>query len=161
AAFVKAGWEYELIVCNNNSTDKTAELAGEEGATVVFEPVNQIGRARNTGAAAATGDWLIFVDADSFPSEGLFADVLEHINKGGIIGGGVTVRLDHGRGVANWVVQFWNFISRTRKLMAGSFIFLQLKTFRDSGGFSHELFAGEELELSRRLHKVGRKTGCK
>src|SRR6266404_2621669 len=62
----------ELIVCDNNSTDRTAELARAEGAMVVFEPVNQIGRARNTGAAAATGDWLIFIDADSQPSRELF-----------------------------------------------------------------------------------------
>lgn len=37
----------EIIVCDNNSTDATAELATQMGATVVFEPVNQIARARN------------------------------------------------------------------------------------------------------------------
>ena len=56
-------------------------MAAATGATVVFEPVNQIARARNTGAAAATGDWLIFVDADSRPSAELFADVQEAINR--------------------------------------------------------------------------------
>ena len=55
------GWE--LIVCDNNSTDRTAEIARAAGARVVFEPHNQISRARNTGAAAATGEWLLFVDA--------------------------------------------------------------------------------------------------
>ena len=50
-----AGFTHEIIVVDNNSTDKTAELAKHAGANVVFEPINQIGRARNAGAAAATG----------------------------------------------------------------------------------------------------------
>ena len=49
---------------------------------MVFEPVNQIARARNTGAAAATGDWLVFIDADSHPSAELFAEVAEQIGGG-------------------------------------------------------------------------------
>ena len=69
--FAELGWESELVVCDNNSTDRTADLSREAGAKVVFEPVNQIARARNTGAAGATGDWLIFVDADSRPAPGL------------------------------------------------------------------------------------------
>ena len=50
-AFERRGWSCELIVCDNNSTDRTAELACKAGAKVVFEPVNQISRARNAGAA--------------------------------------------------------------------------------------------------------------
>src|SRR6516225_4395542 len=73
----RRGFENELIVCDNNSTDRTAEIARSAGAKVVFEPINQIARARNRGAAAATGDWLIFVDADSHPSAELFADVAD------------------------------------------------------------------------------------
>src|SRR6266705_1874053 len=58
--FDRLGWTSELIVCDNNSTDRTAEIAKGAGAQVVFEPVNQIGRARNTGAARAGGDWIFF-----------------------------------------------------------------------------------------------------
>ena len=54
-AFTNIGWDTELIVCDNHSTDRTAEIARAAGAKVVFEPINQISRARNAGAAAATG----------------------------------------------------------------------------------------------------------
>src|SRR5438128_12688596 len=94
AAFPRAGWVSELIVCDNNSTDRTAELSRQAGATVVFEPVNQIARARNSGAAAASGDWLVFVDADSSPSAELLAEVAETIVAGGCLAGGCTVRLE-------------------------------------------------------------------
>src|SRR5437773_6706124 len=49
--FRDRGWDTEIIVCDNNSKDKTAELARAAGAKVVFEPINQIARARNRGAA--------------------------------------------------------------------------------------------------------------
>src|SRR5262245_15085952 len=87
AGFTRNGWATELLVCDNNSTDRTAELARAAGAKVVFEPVNQIGRARNAGAAGAGGDWLVFVDADSHPSEALFADVAEAIRSGQYMAG--------------------------------------------------------------------------
>src|ERR1035437_8780234 len=63
AAFSARGWQFELVVCDNNSTDRTAAIARAAGAQVVFEPVNQIARARNSGAAIATGDWLRFLAA--------------------------------------------------------------------------------------------------
>ena len=88
SAFHARGWETELIVCDNNSTDRTAEIARAEGARVVFEPINQIARARNCGANAATGNWLLFIDADSQPSSELFADVADAIESGKYIAGG-------------------------------------------------------------------------
>jgi glycosyltransferase involved in cell wall biosynthesis len=51
SAFTSRGWDFELVVCDNNSTDRTAEIARAAEANVVFEPVNQIARARNSGAA--------------------------------------------------------------------------------------------------------------
>lgn len=158
-AFTRIGWETELIVCDNNSTDRTAEIARAAGATVVFEPVNQIARARNTGAAAATGDWLIFVDADSHPSAALFADVVEQIVSGQCLAGGATVRMDEHYFFAGWLVRLWNWASRWRKLLAGSFIFIEAAAFRDVGGFSRELFVGEELDLTLRLRKLAKATG--
>lgn len=147
-----------MIVCDNNSTDRTAEIARSAGALVVFEPVNQIARARNTGAAAACGDWLLFIDADSHPEPALFVEVAERIDSGRVLGGGVTIRLDNGRWTARMVTTMWNLVSRTGKLMAGSFIFVEAAAFRQIGGFSHDWFAAEELDLCRRLKKLARKT---
>jgi glycosyltransferase involved in cell wall biosynthesis len=158
-AFTQLGWDFELIVCNNNSTDRTAEIAHAAGAMVVFEPVNQIARARNAGAAAATGDWLVFVDADSHPGAALFADAAEQIQSGKCLAGGVTVRLDERHFWADCVTQLWNCASRLLKLLAGSFIFVETAVFREVGGFSNELFVAEELELSKRLKQFARGQG--
>ena len=156
AALARLGWETEIVVCDNNSTDRTAELALAEGAVVVFEPVNQISRARNKGGFAATGDWLVFVDADSYPTRELFADVAAHIQTGKYAGGGATVALDCGTGMAVWFVRGWNCLSRLRKWAAGSFIFCEAEVFRQMGGFSQELFVAEEIDFSKRLKKWAR-----
>lgn len=150
-AFHDRGWETELIVCDNNSTDRTADVARTEGARVVFEPINQIARARNCGAAAATGDWLLFIDADSQPSRELFADVADAIASGKYIAGGATVRLDAWFPGMWLFVALWNLTSRVKKWCAGSFIFCEAESFRAIGGFSSELFVSEELDLSQRL----------
>ena len=157
-AFTQRGWGTELIVCDNNSTDRTAEIARAVGATVVFEPVNQIARARNSGAAAATGDWLIFVDADSQPSAELFADVAEQIQSGRCLAGGSTVRMDERYFMADFFTWTWNWSSRLGRWLAGSFIFVETAVFRQIGGFNRELFAAEELDLSRRLKRLARET---
>jgi glycosyltransferase involved in cell wall biosynthesis len=155
----KRNWESELIVCDNNSADRTAELARAGGATVVFEPVNQIARARNRGAEAASGDWLIFVDADTHPSAALFEAVMKQIESGRCLAGGATVRMDGNGAMGVACVWLWNRTSRSLRWMAGSFIFCETATFRKIGGFSNELFASEEIEISGRLKRVARKDG--
>jgi len=155
-AFTARGWETEVVVCDNNSTDQTAQLAQAAGARVVFEPFNQIARARNTGARAATGEWLVFMDADSTPTAALFAEVAEVIGNGGFLAGGVTLRLQGPYRVATRIARVWNGISRACKLMAGSFVFVESQAFWAVGGFNQELFVSEEIDLSQRLKRLGR-----
>lgn len=134
AAFANREWDSELIVCDNNSTDGTAGIARAAGAMVVFEPVNQIGRARNRGAAAATGDWLLFIDADSQPSAELFADVAEQIASGQCLAGGCTLRLAGNHHLANFVTGLWNWASRQRVCWRGlSFFVKQRRSGRSAG----------------------------
>ena len=159
ASFTAAGWETELIVCDNNSTDQTEQIAAAAGARVVFEPVNQIGRARNAGAAHATGDWLLFVDADSYPTKALFSDLVVAIADGHCMAGGSTVRVDLKGILYDAVVGWWNFLSRRLKWAAGSFIFFVTAAFREIGGVTDKLYAAEEINLFRRLKRLARRRG--
>jgi glycosyltransferase involved in cell wall biosynthesis len=152
SAFVDA----ELIVCDNNSTDRTAEIARATGARVVFEPVNQIARARNAGAAQAGGDWLMFVDADSYPSKNLFCEAGEAIASG-CLAGGATIAFESADPVIRFWLAAWNSLSRRLRWAAGSFIFCEAAAFREAGGFSQDLYAGEEIELFRKLKRLARR----
>lgn len=153
-AFTKADVAWELVVCDNNSTDRTAEIARAEGAKAVFEPINQIGRARNTGAAAASGQWLLFIDADSQPSRELLADVAKLILRSDVLLAGATIALNEETFIFRIACMVWNTMSRLRRLVAGSFILVRAAAFREVGGFDLKFFAGEELDLVLRLQKI-------
>lgn len=158
--FTERGWESEVIVCDNNSTDRTAEIARAGGAFVVFEPVNQIARARNTGAAVARGEWLLFLDADTVPTRELLAEASRLIAGGEVLFIGAVVQLDDPLDpVSALVLKGWNLLSRTLRWMAGSFVAVETSAFREVGGFDLGLYAGEEVELSRRLKALARWRG--
>jgi hypothetical protein len=59
---------HEIIVVDDGSTDATAEAARRFGNAVrlIRQPNSGVSVARNAGAAAATGDWLAFLDADDW-----------------------------------------------------------------------------------------------
>lgn len=148
--------DVELIVTDNNSTDRTAAVARVAGARVVFEPVNQISRARNAGAAVARGDWLLFLDADSHLHPETLADLLAAIRGGRHAGGGCRVAFDRAPSWGRAGVALWNLISRTMRWAAGSFVFCRADAFREMGGFNEEMYAAEELDFSRRLKRWAR-----
>lgn len=158
-SFHQRGWSSEVIVCDNNSTDQTPDIARQHGARVVFEPINMIGRARNAGASAASGDWILFLDADSIPSPALLALAAQAIESGKVFAGGSTIRLDGGPWSAHFATAVWNLVSRVGRLPAGSFIFVETAAFREIGGFTLKQYAGEEIDLARRLKKSARARG--
>lgn len=155
--FEEAEWRWEIIVCDNNSKDRTAEVAKKHGATVVFELVNQIGRARNRGASAASGEWLLFIDGDSEPNAELFRATLDRMRDDSILAGGCIMEQDLDDRVLKLLTECWNRFSRTMRWMAGSYIFVRADAFRKVGGFDLKRYAGEEIVLSRSLKKLARK----
>jgi glycosyltransferase involved in cell wall biosynthesis len=159
AANQRSWFTSEIIVVDNNSTDNTAELARLAGATVIFEPINQIGRARNAGAAQATGDWLLFLDADSLLSPGLLADVLQMIKSGKYVGCGSTLRMDGLPWWANMTLRFWTAVSVLCRWAAGALVVCRRDAFQEVGGFDQELYALDEIRLSKQLKQWGRQRG--
>ncbi len=161
AANQKPGFTAEIIVVDNNSTDKTAELATQAGAKVVFEPINQIGRARNSGATVATGEWLLFVDADSLLNPGMVADILNMIESGQYVGCGSVMHMPDLPWWGKAAIQLWTIFSVVFHWASGALVVCRADAFREVGGFNQELFAADEIDLSQLLKKWGRKHGLK
>lgn len=149
----------ELIVVDNNSSDTTATVAEQAGARVVFESVNQISRARNAGAKVAVGRYLVFVDADTQISVALLQNALDNL-AANCCGGGVRVEFDHvDSRVAKVLIRFWNWTSRKMRWAAGCFVYVRRDAFNAVGGFSEQVYASEEIWLSRALNRWGRDKG--
>lgn len=150
----------EIVVCDNNSTDATAAVARDHGATVVFEPARQISRARNAGARAAQGRFLVFVDADTEVPAPLLRAALDRLSSGEVSGGGATVAMEGiDEGFSSRLVSLWNTVSRARRLAAGSFLYVLREAFEAVGGFSEGVYASEEIWLSRAVRRWGRRRG--
>jgi glycosyltransferase involved in cell wall biosynthesis len=151
-------YQGEIIVVDNASTDKTSKLAQKYGTRVIFEPYRQIARARNSGAKAAESDFLIFLDADTILPPPLLEQALELLESKTCCGGGTLLSFDSRLPfLAARLVEFWNWLSKTNKLAAGSFIFCLAQGFFEIGGFDEKTYAGEEVFLSRRLSTWGKK----
>jgi cellulose synthase/poly-beta-1,6-N-acetylglucosamine synthase-like glycosyltransferase len=149
----------EVIVVDNNSTDRTADLARAAGAAVVFEPINQISRARNAGAHIAQGDWFLFIDADSYLHPATLAELVRRVQQGHVAGGGCLVALDKAPPIGHFFIEICNLLMRTLVWAAGSFVFCRADAFREIGGFSTELYAAEEIQFSQDLKRWGTARG--
>lgn len=150
------GQDYEVVVVDDASTDRTAELAEAAGARVVSVDVRQIAGARNAGAAHAKGDLFVFVDGDTRITPAVVGDVVA-ATATGAIGGGAMVRFD--RPMPLWARLMMPLMTRVyfmMRLAAGCFVFATRDAFEATGGFDRELFAGEEVELSRALKRYAR-----
>ncbi len=151
---------WELVVVDNASDDDTAALAAAGGARVVYEAEPGIARARNAGAAAARGQWLLFVDADTRPPAALVARTEAALADGVLCGGGAVLAFD---GLCTPLyrlgTRLWNRLSRASGLAAGCYLFVTREAFEAVGGFNARLYAGEEVFLSRRLRRWARAHG--
>ena len=150
----------EIVVVDNNSTDRTAQIAAARGARVIFERRNQISRARNAGAGAARGDYFIFLDADTHLPPELLNKALKHLESGACCGGGAWVSsLEAPPAALQRSIDLWNRMSRAFSWAAGCFIYTLRQGFEAVGGFSEKVYASEEIWFSRQLRAWGKSRG--
>jgi glycosyltransferase involved in cell wall biosynthesis len=93
-AVVTFGGEVEIIVVLNRCTDKTEEIAHSCGGRTIREDAKNLSKIRNAGARAATGDYLVTIDAESTMSEGTLAAIDQALSSGKRVGGGVPIHPD-------------------------------------------------------------------
>lgn len=156
AAASAAAEPFEIIVVDDDSTDGTGTIAAESGARVVRVALRQIAAVRNAGADVASGDMLIFVDADTIVNAPVVTAAVRGMREG-VVGGGAEVRFDEP--LPRWLrlqLPMWSAIYRRLGYAAGCFVFATKAAFEAVGGFDSRVFAGEEIFLSRALKRHGR-----
>lgn len=155
-ASVRGAGPFEIVVVDDDSTDRTAAVAEAAGARVVPAKVRQIAAARNAGARAARGEWLIFVDADTLLPASTLQDTLAAL-RDGVSAGGAPGRLPPAEPLwarASWVPLQWGMI--LLNMPGGAYMFMTRAAFDAAGGFDERYFASEEIHLARALKKIGR-----
>jgi glycosyltransferase involved in cell wall biosynthesis len=146
----------EIIVVDDSSTDQTADIAVEHGARVVRVQYRQIAATRNAGALQAHGDMLFFVDADTLVTDAVVKAAIGSVEQGAV-GGGCRFRFDGRIPLYARVLEVIMMeLSEFAGLAAGCFLFCTHEAFERARGFDAQLYAAEEIEMSRALRRQGK-----
>jgi glycosyltransferase involved in cell wall biosynthesis len=156
AAALAVAEPHEVIVVDDASDDGTARIATDNGTQVLRVEYRHIAATRNAGAAAATGDRLVFVDADTLVDAAVLTAALQVLEQGAV-GGGARVVM---QGDVPWHVRvataFFAWAFRLTGIAPGCFLFCTRTAFDAAGGFNQAFYAGEDVALSRALALQGR-----
>ena len=148
--------EYELIVVDDASTDRTAEIARAQDAQVCAVSLRQISAVRNAGARASRGERLIFIDADTIVTPHVIEAACRAMMDGAV-GGGATVEWEGSLPLwARMLATGTLWTMRIATLAAGCFVFCTRAAFDAVGGFDETVYATEELWFSQVLKRQGR-----
>ena len=161
---------HEIIVSDGKSSDRTAELARKyTDKVIVYNGTTRqtIAMGRNDGADSATGDFLVFLDADSriIDPDTFFSQALKlfEVNPKLV---GLTARLkvfSHLEtfgdkivfGILSMVIRFMNNVLN-RGESTGEFQMIRATAFRQLNGFNPNLVTREDADMFLRLSKIGK-----
>lgn len=143
----------EVIVVDNDSTDRTAELALNYDARVVSEPVRNIARARNTGAKQAKGEVLVFLDADTLVPPELLQRVADEMDDPSCAGGAVAVQHLPARRILRLYLWCWRIFGRLFGMAQGATQFCRSDRFEKLGGYDERIYMGEDVDFYWRMSK--------
>jgi GT2 family glycosyltransferase len=100
---------YEVIVIDNASTDRTAEVARAHGARVVHESIPNRSRARNRGVEAARTRLYAFTDADCTVDQHWLEQLLRNADKAPLVAGDVRLQVSDSPNAIERFEALWRF----------------------------------------------------
>ena len=161
---------HEIIITDGGSQDKTLEIARQytDKITVWSQQRRQtFGEAKNEGAKLATGEFVVFIDADVIIPEPqkFFEEVISAFRKNPKLAG-ITAPMkplaeNHSLVDAffcaplNWSYIVFNNMFHSGN-SSGEFQMMRAEIFKKIGGFAEHLAAGEDNDMFRRLAAHGR-----
>ncbi len=150
-----SGRGIEVVVVDGGSTDRTAALAEEAGATVIQ---SERGRARqmNAGAAVANGEFLLFLHADTTLPSGFDEAVVRTLEPPGVSLCAFGLSIDAKGSSFRMIERLVNLRSRMFQMPYGDqALSIRSNIFREIGGFPDGPIM-EDYLLVRRLRRIGR-----
>jgi glycosyltransferase involved in cell wall biosynthesis len=146
----------EVIVADNVSTDRTAEIARERGCRVTRVEKRVIAAVRNGGARIARGRWLAFLDADSRMHPETFNAIDRAFESGKVVGGSTGVEMERmSLGIALTYALFVPMVWLTK--MDTGVVFCRRDDFETLGGYCEELRFAEDVRFLLDLRRLGRR----
>lgn len=147
---------YEVIIIDNNSTDKTAQVAKKYGARMVKEKTQGIVHARIRGVNEAKGNIIAFTDADSIVPPFWLEKISQAYQNEKVVAVGGPIDFEPKVKTTPLTQGIINSIGRILKVMSGPNMSFKKSAYEKCGGFSHKTNLGEDLLISMNLKKVGR-----
>ena len=151
--------DVETVVVDNASSDRTAEIAAASGAKVVSIPEHNIARVRNAGACAASGDLLVFLDADTLIPRSLLSRIVRVMEEPGCLGGAVDVDYQPARPLIRVYLRLWRLIGLWLGMAQGAVQFCRRDAFSALGGYDESIYMGEDVDFYWRLGKFAKARG--
>jgi len=145
---------HEIIVADGGSSDRTATIASQAGATIVASPPGR-GRQMNTGAATATGDILFFLHADTLAPPGFAAEIHRILADPAVVLGAFRLGIAGHTPGYRVIETLANLRAHLGLPYGDQGFFLRTPDFRAMGGFA-DLPLLEDVELVRRLWQRGK-----
>lgn len=151
----------EIIVADGGSDDATPQIAAAAGARVL-QTARGRGRQMNAGAAAATGDWLLFLHADSrLPSAGLLAQALQHLGgePGDRVAGHFRLRFRRQQPGHDFFFRYLESktaLGRPGTINGDQGLLIRRDYFDGLGGYDERLPFLEDQDLAERIFASGR-----
>ncbi|MEX0621982.1 MAG: glycosyltransferase family A protein [Candidatus Woykebacteria bacterium] len=154
---------YEVIVVDNNSSDKTAEIAENYGIRVVGCQTQGVAAARAVGSEAAYGEIIAGTDADTAVSNNWLEKILFHFHNDhelvGLTGPAYLKKTNFLFSKSSYIAfdlfQRFNFLIG-KPTFSGFNYAVKAEAYGKIGGINPDLASAEDIDLSFRLAKEGK-----